>query len=113
MVTANENGRSLASTGLERSGRYSDWEGMNPRKFFAESKRRHVYRLAIAYGVVARLLIQIATQVFPFFEIPKWNYKVVTVVRLCWGVAGVLLVFFSAMNYFTHIGLLMNTSDSL
>jgi len=29
-----------------------------------------------------------------------------------WRVAGVLLVLFSAMNYFTHIGLLMNTSDS-
>jgi UDP:flavonoid glycosyltransferase YjiC (YdhE family) len=26
--------------------------------------------------------------------------------------AGMLLVSFSAMNYFTHIGLLMNTSDS-
>ena len=27
--------------------------------------------------------------------------------------AGGLLVLFSAMNYFSHIGLLMNTSDSL
>jgi len=36
-----------------------------------------------------------------------------SIVRLCWTVAGGLLVFFSAMNFFTHIGLLMNTSDSL
>jgi hypothetical protein len=34
-------------------------------------------------------------------------------VRLCWSVSGGVLVLFSAMNYFTHIGLLMNTSDSL
>ena len=51
--------------------RYSAWEGMNLRNFFAELKRRHVYRVAIAYGVVAWLLIQVATQVFPFFEIPN------------------------------------------
>ena len=42
----------------------------------------------------------------------KWNSKGMNIVRLCWTVAGGLLVFFSAMNYFTHIGLLMNTSDS-
>ena len=45
--------------------------------------------------------------------IVKRNRKVVTIVRLCWNVAGVLLVLFSAMNYFTHVGLLMNTSDSI
>jgi len=43
----------------------------------------------------------------------KWNCKGITIVRFCWTVAGGLLVLFSAMNYFTHIGLLMNTSDSL
>jgi hypothetical protein len=45
--------------------------------------------------------------------ISKSNRKLVNVARLCWSVAGALLVLFSAMNYFTHIGLLMNTSDSL
>jgi hypothetical protein len=34
------------------------------------------------------------------------------VAAICWGIAGALFVLFSAMNYFTHIGLLMNTSDS-
>ena len=43
----------------------------------------------------------------------KSNHKGISIVRLCWTVAGGLLVLFSAMNYFTHIGLLMNTSDSL
>jgi len=40
---------------------------MNWPNFFGELKRRHVYRVAVVYAVVAWLLIQIATQVFPFF----------------------------------------------
>jgi hypothetical protein len=35
---------------------------MNPRNFFSELKRRNVYKVAIAYAVVAWLLIQVATQ---------------------------------------------------
>lgn len=42
---------------------------MNLKNFFEELKRRHVYRAAVGYGAVSWLLIQIATQVFPFFEI--------------------------------------------
>lgn len=45
--------------------------------FFAELKRRNVYKAAIAYAVVSWLLIQIATQVFPFFEIPNWAVRMV------------------------------------
>ncbi len=50
---------------------------MNPKNFFAELKRRNVYKVAIAYAVVAWLLMQIATQVFPFFEIPNWAVRLV------------------------------------
>jgi TolB-like protein len=50
---------------------------VNPRNFFSELKRRNVYRVAVAYAVVAWLLIQIATQVFPFFEIPDWAVRLV------------------------------------
>jgi TolB-like protein/cytochrome c-type biogenesis protein CcmH/NrfG len=53
---------------------------MNPQNFFGELKRRNVYRVAIAYAVVAWLLIQIATQVFPFFEIPNWAVRLVVLV---------------------------------
>jgi TolB-like protein len=53
---------------------------MNLQNFFGELKRRHVYRVAIAYGVVAWLLIQVATQVFPFFEIPNWVVRLVVLV---------------------------------
>src|SRR5216117_1236160 len=45
--------------------------------FFAELKRRNVYKVAVAYAVVAWLLIQVATQVFPFFEIPNWAVRLV------------------------------------
>src|SRR6266566_7755623 len=50
---------------------------MNPNKFFAELKRRNVYKVAIAYAVVAWLLMQVATQVFPFLEIPNWAVRLV------------------------------------
>src|SRR5438034_2517192 len=50
---------------------------MDPTEFFGELKRRNVYKVAIAYAVVAWLLIQIATQVFPFFEIPNWVVRLV------------------------------------
>jgi hypothetical protein len=43
---------------------------MNTGNFFAELKRRNVYKIAVAYAVVSWLLIQIATQAFPFFEVP-------------------------------------------
>src|SRR5438874_13307971 len=48
---------------------------MNPHNFFAELKRRNVYKVAISYAVVGWLGIQIATQVFPFFEIPNWAIR--------------------------------------
>ncbi len=48
--------------------------------FFVELKRRNVYKIAVAYAVCAWLLIQIATQVFPFFEVPNWAVRLVVVV---------------------------------
>src|ERR1700682_1625357 len=40
--------------------------------FFSELKRRNVYKVAVAYAVVGWLIAQIATQIFPFLEIPNW-----------------------------------------
>src|SRR5258707_10513807 len=45
--------------------------------FFAELKRRNVYKVAVGYAVVGWLLIQVATQVFPFFEIPNWGVRLI------------------------------------
>jgi TolB-like protein/Tfp pilus assembly protein PilF len=46
---------------------------------FEELKRRHVVRVAIAYVVAAWLLVQIATQLFPFFDIPNWAVRLVVI----------------------------------
>src|ERR1700737_5454395 len=48
--------------------------------FFAELKRRNVYKVAVAYAVVGWLLVQVATQVFPFLEIPNWVVRLVIAV---------------------------------
>src|SRR5437762_1320512 len=53
---------------------------MNPHKFFGELKRRNVYKVAIAYAVVGWLLVQVATQVFPFFEIPNWGIRLIVLI---------------------------------
>ncbi len=52
---------------------------MNLKEFFAELKRRKVYSVAVGYAVIAWLLIQIVTQVFPPFEIPNWAQRLVIV----------------------------------
>ena len=49
---------------------------MSERNFFAELKRRNVYKVAAAYAVVAWLLIQLASILFPTFEAPPWVMKV-------------------------------------
>lgn len=55
---------------------------VNLKKFFAELRRRNVYRVAAAYGVVSWLLVQIATQVFPIFDIPSWSVRLIILVLL-------------------------------
>ena len=55
---------------------------MNSGNFFAELKRRNVYKVAVAYAIVAWLLIQVATQVFPFFEIPNWAVRLVVLLLI-------------------------------
>ncbi|PYK78092.1 MAG: hypothetical protein DME38_11905 [Verrucomicrobia bacterium] len=49
---------------------------MNPRSFFSELKRRNVYKVAITYAVVAWLLVQVGSILFPTFEVPSWVMKV-------------------------------------
>ena len=49
---------------------------MNKLSFFAELKRRNVYKVAVAYAVIAWLLLQGASIVLPSFEAPAWAMKV-------------------------------------
>ncbi|MBW2495196.1 MAG: hypothetical protein JRE43_10630, partial [Deltaproteobacteria bacterium] len=44
----------------------------------AELKRRNVFRVGAAYGIVAWLLVEVASVVLPTFEAPEWVMKVFT-----------------------------------
>jgi TolB-like protein/Tfp pilus assembly protein PilF len=46
--------------------------------FFAELKRRNVFKVAVAYAVVAWLLIQVTAIVLPTFDTPRWVLQAVT-----------------------------------
>ena len=50
--------------------------------FFAELKRRNVYKVAVVYAVTAWLLIQASSILLPTFEAPAWVMKVVVLVVL-------------------------------
>ena len=70
---------------------------MNPRNFFAELKRRNVYKVAVAYGVVGWLVIQISSTVLPTFHAPEWVVQtLVVLVALGFPIALVLAWAFEA-----------------
>ena len=50
--------------------------------FFAELKRRKVYRVAAAYIVAGGFIIQIASAVFPAWELPSWSQRLMIVLIL-------------------------------
>jgi len=60
--------------------------------FFAELKRRNVYKVAVAYAVISWLLIQAASILLPTFEAPPWVMKVLVVLL---GLGFVIAVFIS------------------
>jgi TolB-like protein/Flp pilus assembly protein TadD len=64
---------------------------VNSTNFFAELKRRNVYKVAIAYAVIAWLLIQAGSILFPTFEAPAWVMKAfVTVIAAGFPIALVI-----------------------
>src|SRR5438874_2117035 len=50
---------------------------MSDRNFFAELKRRNVYKVAVAYIVAGWALSQGIAQVFPVFDIPNWIIRLI------------------------------------
>jgi TolB-like protein len=52
---------------------------MSDRSFFDELKRRNVLRAAAFYAASAWLMVQVATQVFPFFHIAEWVVRWIVV----------------------------------
>ena len=73
---------------------------MNPKKFFAELKRRKVYKVAIGYAVGGWALAQGVAQVFPVFDILNWAVRlIVLLIVLGFPVALVLSWFFDLTRY--------------
>ncbi len=59
--------------------------------FFAELKRRNVYKVAVAYAVVGWLVIQICSTVLPTFHAPEWvNQTLIVLVAVGFPIALVL-----------------------
>src|SRR5438477_10341226 len=50
---------------------------MKSDKFFAELKRRNVYKVGVAYIVAGWALAQGVAQVFPVFDIPNWAVRLI------------------------------------
>src|SRR5438105_5261393 len=47
--------------------------------FFAELKRRNVYKVAVAYAIVGWLVVQISSTVLPTFHAPEWVVQTLVV----------------------------------
>jgi hypothetical protein len=50
--------------------------------FFAELKRRNVFRVAAAYAVIAWLLVEVSDTIFPRLGLPDWTVTFVIVLLL-------------------------------
>jgi adenylate cyclase len=50
-----------------------------PARFFAELKRRHVFRVAVAYSVAAWIVVEVSSAVFPALHVPDWALSGITV----------------------------------
>src|SRR2546421_4277138 len=64
---------------------------MNPRRFFSELKRRNVYKVAVGYGVVGWLVMQVAATIVPALHLPdSLTTTVVVLVLLGFPIALVI-----------------------
>src|SRR6266404_2153818 len=54
-----------------------DERGRESINFFAELKRRNVYKVAVAYAVAGWALAQGIAQVFPVFDVPNWVIRLI------------------------------------
>src|SRR5437667_710571 len=75
--------------------------------FFAELRRRNVYKVAVAYAVISWLLIQAASILLPTFEAPSWVMKAFVVFL---AIGFVIAVFISWAFEMTPEGM-KRTSD--
>ena len=52
---------------------------MRTNTFFNELKRRQIYRGGVMYVVAGWVIVQVATTLFPIFNIPDWSIRLVVV----------------------------------
>ena len=65
--------------------------GIRMASLFQELKRRKVFRVAVAYAVVAWVLIQISGEVLPALQMPQWTVSFVTVLLILGFPVAILL----------------------
>src|SRR5215217_3006039 len=82
---------------------------MNPKGFFAEMKRRKVFKVGAAYLVVAWLVVQAASIGFPAFDAPPWVLRVFILVSLLGFPIAVMMAW---MFDVTPAGVKLDTSTS-
>src|SRR5574343_357370 len=67
--------------------------------FWSELKRRQIYRGGVMYVVAGWVVVQVATQVFPYFDIPNWAIRLVVVaILLGFPIALVCLWMFESVD---------------
>src|SRR5256885_13518485 len=77
--------------------------------FFAELKRRHIYRVAAAYAVVAWVLLQLVNNLAPILELPPWVARAVVLFLVLGFPVTLLLVWTLEL---TEAGMKVKTSSS-
>ena len=51
----------------------------NITNFLSELRRRNVFKVGVAYAIVAWILLQVAATTFPVLHLPLWSITLVTV----------------------------------
>jgi hypothetical protein len=72
-------GRGYSAAGRLARAKRRDFDQVKSNDFFAELKQRNVYKVGLAYAAVCWQVVQVATQVFPFFEIPNWAVRLIVI----------------------------------
>jgi TolB-like protein len=62
---------------MQLPGPTAGWNGAKMRSFFRELRRRNVYRVGAMYAVSGWLLVQIATQVLPVFDVSALGQRLI------------------------------------
>ncbi|MBK5097198.1 MAG: hypothetical protein JJE01_05385, partial [Gemmatimonadetes bacterium] len=52
------------------------------QRFFAELKRRHVFRIMAMYGAVGFVILQVADIAFPLLGLPEWTITFILALTL-------------------------------